>query len=138
MNKVVNLAMLYIADSKIPKAGRGVFAGADMQKGSVIELCPVIELPNEATLLKKSKLYDYYFLWIDDKKSAAIALGYGSLYNHSYEPNATYEKNKQNKRVIFRAIKDIKKDEEITVNYNYGKPDDKSQLWIKSITPPKE
>jgi hypothetical protein len=27
------------------------------------------------------------------------------------------------------------KGEETTVNYNYGKPDDKNPLWIKSIKP---
>ena len=26
-----------------------------------------------------------------DKKTVQVALGYGSLYNHSYKPNADYE-----------------------------------------------
>lgn len=129
--------MLYISNSNIKHAGRGVFAGEEIKTGNVIEACPVIELPNEAEKLKNSKLYNYYFLWSKNRKSAAIALGYGSLYNHSYEPNATYVKDKINKQVIFKAIKDIKQNEEITVNYNYGNPDDKSPLWIKSIKVPK-
>ena len=48
----------------------------------------------------------------------------------------TNKKNYKNKTVDFVAIKPIKKDEEITANYNYGNPNDKSQLWIKSIKPP--
>ena len=74
----------------------------------------------------------------EDKKSVAIALGYGSLYNHSYSANATYEKHFDDKLITFKAIADIRRGEEITVNYNYGNPDDKSKLWIQSIKPHKE
>lgn len=63
----------------------------------------------------------------------AIALGFGSIYSHSYEPNATYKKRFKNKTIDFIAIKDIKKGGEITVNYNYGNPEDKSALRIKGI-----
>jgi len=126
---------IYISKSKIPRAGLGVFAANNLKKGEEIEICPIIELQNEAGLLEKSKLFNYYFLW-KNKKHCVIALGFGSIYNHSYEPNATYKKNYKNKTVDFVAIKPIKKDEEITANYNYGNPNDKSQLWIKSIKPP--
>ena len=65
----------------------------------------------------------------------AIALGFGSIYNHSYEPNATYKKKSESKVIDFVAIKGIKKDEEITVNYNYGNPEDKTRLLIKGVPP---
>ena len=58
------------------------------------------------------------------------------MYNHSYSPNATYNKRVKEKLIDFVALKDIKKDEEITVNYNFGNPDDKSPLWIKLIQAP--
>ena len=117
-------------------AGRGVFASKDIKKGELIEECPVLELIGEAEKLKKmgSELYSYYFLW-PKMPDSVIALGYGSIYNHSYNPNATYKKNIEEKSIDFIAIQDIKKDEEITVNYNFGNPDDKSELWIKSIKP---
>ena len=35
----------------------------------------------ERPLLDETNLYNYYFTWQD--QAAAIALGYGSLYNHS-------------------------------------------------------
>ncbi len=72
---------------------------------------------------------------IKERHKAGICLGFGSLYNHSYSPNATYKKLHEEKMIEFIAIKDIKKDEEITVNYNFGDPDDKSELWIESIPP---
>ena len=65
----------------------------------------------------------------------AIGLGFGSLYNHSYNPNAIYKKRMRENLLDFVAIKNIKKGEEITVNYNYGRPKDESTLWIKSIKP---
>jgi uncharacterized protein len=127
---------VYIDTSLIQDAGRGVFACQPIKSGEVIEICPVVELWDEAAALKNSELYNYYFLW-KNKKNAAIALGFGSIYNHSYSPNATYKKHLPDKTIEFVAIKNIGKGEEITVNYNYGNPNDKTQLWIPSIKPPK-
>ena len=78
-------------------------------------------------------------MWENNKNNhkAAICLGFGSIYNHSYNPNATYKKQINDLFIDFIALNDIKKDQEITVNYNYGNPDDKTTLWIKSIPPAK-
>jgi len=65
----------------------------------------------------------------------AICFGFGSLYNHAYEANATYRKLIKEQVIEFVAIKAIKKGNEITVNYNYGSPDNKKPLWIESIEP---
>ena len=69
------------------------------------------------------------------KSTSAICFGFGSYYNHSYKPNATYKKEIKKQIIRFIAIRDIKKNEEITVNYNYGKQKSKKRLWIKSIKP---
>jgi len=125
---------IYIAKSHILKAGRGVFAAQDIKKGEIIESCPVFVLPRkDYKTLKTTALRDYYFMW--GKTTCAICFGYGSMYNHSYKANATYKKHTKEQVINFIAIKDIKKGEEITVNYNYGNPDDKSDLWIKKIKP---
>ncbi len=127
---------IHLAKSCTPNAGRGVFATVAIRKDEVIEKCPVIEIPErEVALLRKSQLKNYYFMWGKKLKMVAICLGFGSLYNHSYEPNATYIKRMEEKVIHFIALRDIKKDEEITVNYNFGNPDDKSPLWIKAIKP---
>jgi uncharacterized protein len=127
---------IYLSESRIDGAGRGIFASEDIKKDEIIEICPVILMKGEGPNLRKSELYNYYFLW-DKQPDAAIALGFGSLYNHSYTPNATYKKALRDKNLEIVAIKDIKKDKEITINYNYGDPNDMSPLWIKSIKPPK-
>lgn len=135
MRKLFTSDKVYISQSRITNAGRGVFAEVKIKKGGIIESCPVLILPRkDYSILRKTELRNYYFMW--GKNIAAICLGYGSLYNHSYEPNATYKKKLEEKVIDFIALKDIKKDEEITVNYNYGNPKNKTPLWIKDIPLP--
>ncbi|PWU22921.1 SET domain-containing protein-lysine N-methyltransferase [Candidatus Cerribacteria bacterium 'Amazon FNV 2010 28 9'] len=125
---------IYLAPSRIPHAGRGVFARKHISEGDLIERCPVLELPTrDIPLLEKTLLHNYYFLWGEELSQVAIALGFGSLYNHSYSPNATYHKFMKKRYLEFIAIKDIAENEEITVNYNHGNPDDKSPLWMNDV-----
>ncbi len=121
---------LYLAESKIKNAGRGVFAARDITKNEVVEICPILEVHIEDVfVLQESIMMTYYFSFDDAKDMVNIALGYGSIYNHSYNPNATYKKDSKEKVLEFKAIKAIKKDEEITVNYNHGDPNNKEPLW---------
>ena len=116
-----------IKESK--KYGRGVFATDNIIFGEVIEISDLIILSKlEAEHIDKTSLYNYYFSWNED---IAIALGYGSLYNHSYQPNAVYIKKISERCLEFVALKDIKKGEEIFVNYNEN-PNDKSELWFET------
>ena len=132
MKKLLASGQIYIGQSKIPNAGRGVFARGDIKKGEVIERCPVILVSRADTSnLKESILVTYFFYFGKSKEKLAIALGFGSIYDHSYEPNATYKVKPREKVIEFTAIKDIKKDEEITVNYNFGNPKNKSPLWFE-------
>jgi len=131
---------IYLNDSEIDNAGRGIYAAKLIKKDEIIEKCPVVILSEkEVPNLRKTKLVNYYFMWginpQKDEHKAAICLGFGSIYNHSYTPNATYIKRIDQDMVEFLAIRDIEKDEEITVNYNHGNPDDKTTLWIKEIPP---
>lgn len=126
-------AKVKITDSNIENAGRGMIATEDILEGELIERCPIIFLTEkDYPLAKQTTLLNYYFLNQEENRSA-IALGYGSLYNHSFEPNATYKKYLEEGCIDFIAIKDIPEGDEITVNYNYGNPDDKKKLWIDEI-----
>jgi SET domain-containing protein len=60
-----------------------------------------------------------------------LALGYGSLYNHSYHPNARYD-DAAGPTKVFTALRDIAAGEEITVNYN-GEPDDGSSVGFRVV-----
>lgn len=123
---------IYIANSIVSGAGLGVFAREDVLEGEVIEEAPILIIPdNQISSLTKTKLFDYYFAWGNGFKEAAVVWGYGSLFNHSYQPNAQYIKDLENNLVRFVAIRKIKKDEEILVNYN-GDPDDKTKIWFEA------
>jgi len=103
------------------KFGRGVFAGKDFAPKALIEVCPVLLLNEHevhmAWLSHASNLERYYFSY--DEKYSALALGYGSLYNHSKSPNADYSSDTESKEIVIYARKKIKKDEQIFINYGY-------------------
>ncbi len=120
---------LYVASSKIHD--RGVFCARLIPEGSIIEICPVLFIPpKDMEMIKKTTLFDYYFAWGEDDKSGAIALGYGSIYNHSHRPNAKYLVDYEELCIKIYAIKDIEAGEEITFNYN-GDPKDQSKVWFE-------
>ena len=112
--------------------GRGVFASRKILAGEIIESTPVILIPSEEwphiepTVLA---LYIYNFGPTAEQEHAAIALGYGSLYNHSYSPNAQLEQMPDELMMEIIAIKDIEADEQITINYN-GDPTNQDALWF--------
>ena len=59
-----------------------------------------------------------------------MVLGNGSIYNHSFNPNADWKQNFKEENMIYRALENIKKGDEITVNYN-GEPDDPTPIdWF--------
>lgn len=96
----------------------------------MIEICPVIVLPEEETrIIHGTSLHDYYFLWGEEQKQSAIVLGFGSMYNHAYRPNAKYLLDYEQMTVDFYAVEDIGAGEEITVNYN-GEPHLQDPVWF--------
>jgi len=100
------------------RRGRGVACIHPIPQGSIIESCPVIMLSAADTqVIHDTKLHDFYFLWDIDLKTSAIALGYGSLYNHSKTPNADYQLNDETQEIQFFAISDIKAGDQILINY---------------------
>ena len=132
VNRLFSSEKIYVAQSKIPHAGRGVFANVTFKKGDVIERCPVIVLPeHEEQNLEKSILATYMYFLGQKKKRLTLALGFGSIYNHTHQPNAMYKDKYKEAVIEFVAIKDIEKDEEITVNYSQGNKKDNSPLWFE-------
>jgi len=117
---------------RIKGKGRGVFARRLIRKGEVIERVPVIVLPAEE-VVGGTTLANYAFKW--GRSQAALALGYGSLYNHSYRPNARYDDVGRQAKA-FTALRDIAAGEEVTVNYN-GEPEDRSPVWFDVIEDPR-
>lgn len=119
-----------IAVRKVAKKGLGVFALKDFKPGDIIESCPVLIFDTKGRKhLEKTLLSHYIYPW-RSTRGAALVLGYGSVYNHSYSPNADWKQNFRSKSMVFRALKPIKRGQEILVNYN-GEPDDKKPIdWF--------
>lgn len=120
-----------ISVKKTSKKGRGIFAVRNIKKGEVIEICPVLTFsPKEREHLEKTQLGHYIYPW-RSTRGACLVLGYGSIYNHSFSPNADWKQNFKTQSMVFRAIKPIKKGQEITVNYN-SEPDDATPIdWFE-------
>ena len=119
---------LYIAPSDL--GGRGVFAGAPIKKGDLIEICPCIVLKEgEMEILDKTTLYDYYFLWGDNQEQCAMALGFGSLYNHFAPSSADYFMDFEEQIIEIFAVRDIDAGEEVTINY-HGDPKNSEPTWF--------
>jgi SET domain-containing protein len=118
-----------------PRKGRGVFATKNFKIGDIIEIAPTLRLtPKERKNAAKTVLNYYMYPW-RSTRSASIVLGYGSLYNHSFEPNADWKQDFRSRNMVYRALKPIKAGEEITVNYN-GEPDDMTPVdWMEDQPP---
>ena len=121
----MNIAMwnkIEVKRSVIKNAGRGVFATADIKKGEVIEICPVLIFNKKDTdNILITHLGDYVYAY--EGSRSLFAMGYGSLYNHSNTPNAKYElmehegQPEQGNELCITSLKHIDKGEEIYINY---------------------
>lgn len=131
MKKILSTDKISVSQSKISKAGRGVFANTKIKMGETVERCPIIEIPAyELEVLEGSILVNYIYFFGKEKERALIALGFGSIYNHGYLPNAVYKIKPKEKIIEFISIKEIKKGEEISVNYNQGNSQN-APLWFE-------
>jgi uncharacterized protein len=115
----VNPPNVYVKDTGTPK-GRGVFAARTFRAGESIEVCPVILFRKPYETLHK-ELKTVVFHWPvpeGSRATQALALGYGSLYNHSNPSSLRYETDTEALLMRFIAVRDIDADEELTINYN--------------------
>ncbi len=119
----------YLFVALTPDRGRAVFTSKKIKKGTVIEIAPMIVFGEKDRLaINDTFIYEYYFEWGKSGRKGALALGFGSLYNHSYDPNAKYIPDFDLNVLEFEAIKDILPGEEITTNYNLD-PEDDTPVW---------
>lgn len=115
---------------QVPGMGRGVFARRSFPKRSIVEVCPVIPLPfSNYKTLSKGILGDYVFIWPGPRQNtrrfaawtgACVVLGYGSLYNHSPDPNVFFTARVKTGEIVFWARRDIECAEQITHDYGWA------------------
>ena len=119
---------VYVANSK--NRGRAVYTNKALEANMVIEIAAVIVMSvKDRKLLDQTLLHDYIFEWGVQKNQCCMALGYVSLYNHSYNSNCTYDMDFKKKIITIMTTRKIKKGEELFINYN-GDPDKKTPVWF--------
>lgn len=127
------MIMPYLVVAESGNKGRGVFTTENIKSGTVVEVSPVLELTKkERKTVEKTKLYHYIFEWGKNLKKAALALGYVSMYNHSYDANCEYEMDYDANTMTIRTIRPVKKGQELFINYN-AVPDDKTPVWFDEL-----
>lgn len=110
--------------------GRGVFTSEDISRGSVIEIAPVLVMSaKERELIDKTLLHDYIFEWGEENDQCCLALGWVSVYNHSYNSNCEYEMDYGNKTITIKTVKKIKAGEELFINYS-GSWNATKKVWF--------
>lgn len=94
---------------------RGIVSSRYLPKGTVLEVCPIITFSFMDVLeIDKTVLQNYIFEY--GKNYSAFAFGYGSLMNHSYDPNA-FVRVLTEGWITFISKKNIEPGEEITITY---------------------
>lgn len=105
-----------ICVKKVPGKGRGVFAKRAIKKGAILERVPVVLVPLKDLVDGKKNPFLNVYLYQWSKTHFAVCLGYGLLYNHSFEPNATFKYGRES--MTYLALRDIAAGEEILINYH--------------------
>ena len=123
----------YLYIKNIEGKGRGVFTTEKINKETIIEEAPVIVMnQDDKILVDQTLLHDYIFDWGNDKDKCCVALGFVSIYNHSYSSNCEYFMDFEEDTMQIKTVREIQPGEELTINYN-GDWDDKKRVWFEAI-----
>ena len=129
---IIEMIKHYLYLKRLAAKGRGVFTNEIIAANVIIEKSPVIVMSaEERTLIDKTLLHDYIFEWGVHKEKCCMALGWVSLYNHSYESNCEYFMNFDEQTIQIKTVRKIAKGEELTINYNGDWNDDK-KVWFRA------
>ncbi len=118
--------------------GQGAFSATAFSEGEMIEAAPVIVLTEKYKNLPleiKHRVYNWGRLTrTKPETSLALALGYGSHYNHSDTPNLMYQADKYSMTLKFIARHDIEQGEQLTIHYNQNTDGSlpKKTTWFKN------
>lgn len=112
----------YIGWAYVNEGGRGIVALKDIPSGTIIECSPVLVADSNdyvAAHGKPMKVDDYILAWEEKGEDLEYAIGFGflMLYNHSDKPSADFKYNYPGKEISVFTLRDIKKGEEVTIDY---------------------
>lgn len=100
---------------KSRKFGRSVFSRKNFKTGSIVEVAPAIFVKSKS--IRESSIVKDYLFASSNPNLDALTFGYGSMYNHSENPNIEWSVSLKKKNVTYKAIRPIKKGDELFVSY---------------------
>ncbi len=114
------------------EVGRGVFSLIDIPRGAFIENAHAILLPEDEYRAHIAKTVLEHYVYSAPRGSKhqgamLLALGIGSLFNHSKIPNVDFRVLAEEQRVEYRACRDIKAGEELCIFYGTHVPWEKEE-----------
>ncbi|KXN88195.1 SET domain-containing protein 7 [Leucoagaricus sp. SymC.cos] len=114
--------VIRVSDEK----GRGVYASGAIPGNTTIEISPVLFFSkSEYEEHGKYIILDHYtFIWSDGRM--ALALGLGSLFNHSDQPNVSFALDTSTDSIRYTTTRDIEQDEELCIFYGH-------KLWFSPV-----
>ncbi|KAI0771165.1 hypothetical protein BD413DRAFT_551498 [Trametes elegans] len=106
--------------------GRGIYASREIPAQTLIEVSPVLLFSaNEYEAHGRHTVLDHYtFIWRDGRM--ALALGLGSLFNHSQRPNVSYTIDVATESIRYVTTRRVMPDEELCIFYGH-------KLWFAPV-----
>lgn len=125
------LPALFIGPTR--NMGKGVFTAEDLEADTIIEISPVVVMSHEdRQLIDQTLLHDYIFEWGENIRQCCMALGYISMYNHSYTSNCEYDMDYDEETMTIRTVSPVKAGTELYINYN-GDWNNGKKVWFETI-----
>ncbi|KAG9069986.1 hypothetical protein KI688_009316 [Linnemannia hyalina] len=96
--------------------GRGIFTTVSIPARTVIDISPILLFPSEeySTHGQHTQLDHYTYRW---KGGMALALGLGSMFNHSSTPNVGFQRDIDNSLIRYSTLREIQVGEELCISY---------------------
>ncbi|KAJ9476404.1 SET domain-containing protein [Pseudozyma hubeiensis] len=121
----LNAFGLVIKDSPTG-SGRGIYATQCIASETVVEISPVLLFPpaEYRDYGSKTQLDGYTFIWKRTGKDTAImalALGLGSLFNHSARPNVKWTLDDKTHSIRYETVRRVDEGEELVISYGSGR-----------------
>ena len=118
----VSLPIVELIVKTTAEKGRGVFAGQDISRGTLINISHLLLFPATDEPSPEKEILSHYTYTVGSNQ--ALALGIGSLFNHCRRNNVGFVIDKTNMYIRYTAICDISKGSELCINYG-------NNLWFE-------
>lgn len=129
----IHVPMIPMYIKNVPGKGRGVYAGEVIPSRTLINISPLLLFPERSencgagdsispcSCPERGVLAHYTYSF--DCNTQALALGMGSMFNHSKRNNVGFIMDKTNLLIRYTSVRDVPKDTELLINYG-------NRLWF--------